>query len=212
MHSFTAARTDSTPCELWLLEHPQVFTLGQGGRMEHLHAPGTIPVVRSDRGGQVTYHGPGQLIAYTLFDLHRLGIGVRSLVHTLEQSVIDVLADSGIDAQRKEKAPGVYVDGAKIASVGLRVKQGRSFHGLSFNVDMDLGPFQRIDPCGYHGLSMTQCRVLGLAMDVPEAGDRIARALSALLGYVVETSDEPPLGFEGRSASDPTVSPDSSAG
>jgi lipoyl(octanoyl) transferase len=189
MRMFTAARTDDTPCELWLLEHPPVFTFGQGGRPEHLLDPGSIPVVRSDRGGQITYHGPGQLVAYTLFDLNRLGIGVRSLVNALEQSIIDVLADSGTRAARRTRAPGVYVDGAKIASIGLRVKRGRSYHGLSFNVDMDLAPFRRIDPCGFRGLPMCQCRDLGLGLGVAEAGERVTRAICRLLGYRSETAD-----------------------
>lgn len=198
MRAFTAARTADTPCELWLLEHPPVFTLGQGGRAEHLIDPGTIPVVRSDRGGQVTYHGPGQLVAYTLFDLQRLGIGVRKLVNALEQSIIDVLADGGVDARRRAQAPGVYVDGAKIGSVGLRIKRGRSYHGLSFNVDMDLAPFGRIDPCGYPGLRMTQCRDLDMALDLSEAGDRIAGALCRLLDYRVEATRDHLPGNGGR--------------
>ena len=186
MRSFTAARADGTPCELWLLEHPPVFTLGQGGRTEHLIDPGGIPVVRSDRGGQVTYHGPGQLVAYTLFDLLRLGIGVRSLVSTLEQGVIRVLSDHGIRGERRDKAPGVYVEDAKIASVGLRVRRGRCYHGLSFNVDMDLAPFERINPCGYPGLRVTQCRDLGIALDVGQAGSNVATALCDLLDYRME--------------------------
>ena len=190
MRAFTVARTETTPCELWLLEHPPVFTLGQAGRSEHLLDPGPIEVMRSDRGGQVTYHGPGQLVAYTLFDLHRLGVGIRGLVDGLEQSVIDVLGESGIHAERREQAPGVYVKGAKIASVGLRIKRGRSYHGLSFNVDMDLAPFGRIDPCGYRGLRMCQCRDLGLGIGVAEAGKRLTRAICRLLGYRAEATDD----------------------
>ena len=191
MRRFTLERQPDTPCELWLLEHLPVFTFGQGGRPEHLHDPGDIPVVRSDRGGQITYHGPGQLVAYTLFDLNRLGIGIRSLVSSLEQAVIDVLAASGVEAQRRHKAPGVYVEGAKIASVGLRVKRGRSYHGLSFNVDMDLAPFGRIDPCGYRGLAVTRCKDLGLDLDVAQAGTAFTRTLCELLGYRPEVYGEP---------------------
>jgi lipoyl(octanoyl) transferase len=190
MRRFTLERQPDTPCELWLLEHPPVFTFGQGGRPEHLHDPGEIPVVRSDRGGQVTYHGPGQMVAYTLFDLNRLGIGIRRLVDSLEQAVMDVLASSGVEAQRRHKAPGVYVEGAKIASVGLRVKRGRSYHGLSFNVDMELAPFERIDPCGYRGLAVTRCKDLGLDLDVARAGIAFTRALCELLGYRAEISGE----------------------
>lgn len=189
MRAFTLGRDSKTPNELWLLQHPPVFTFGQGGRPEHLHDAGGIPVVRSDRGGQITYHGPGQLVAYTLFDLHQLGIGIRSLVNTLEQGIIDVLAAENIQADRRDKAPGVYVNGAKIASVGLRIKRGRSYHGLSFNIDMDLSPFWRIDPCGYPGLSITQCRDLGLELSLQEAGSRMTDALCDLLGYRVEQAD-----------------------
>ena len=156
MRAFTAVRNPDTPDELWLLEHPPVFTLGQAGRPEHLLDPGPIPVVRTDRGGQVTYHGPGQLVAYLLYDLHRAGIGVRRLVGLLEQSVIDLLAARGIGALARADAPGVYVDGAKIASVGLRVSRGCSYHGIALNVDLDLDPFRRINPCGYPGLAVTR--------------------------------------------------------
>jgi len=156
MRAFTAARDAATPDEIWLLEHPPVFTLGQAGRPEHLLDPGTIPVIRTDRGGQVTYHGPGQLIAYVLFDLRRGGIGVKRLVHLLEQAVIDLLAARGISAAARPDAPGVYVDGAKIASLGLRVRQGCSYHGVALNVDLDLEPFGRINPCGYPGLKVTR--------------------------------------------------------
>lgn len=156
MRAFTAARDPDTPDELWLLEHPPVFTLGQAGRPEHLLDPGPIPVVRTDRGGQVTYHGPGQLVAYLLFDLHRAGIGVRRLVSLLEQSVIELLAARGIGALARADAPGVYVAGAKIASVGLRVSRGCSYHGIALNVDLDLDPFRRINPCGYPGLAVTR--------------------------------------------------------
>ena len=161
MQAFTDTRGADTPDELWLLEHEPVFTLGQAGRMEHVLAPGAIPVVPVDRGGQVTYHGPGQLVAYPLFDLRRMKVGVRELVHRIEQAVIDTLADWNIGAGRRAGAPGVYVAGAKIAALGLRVRRGCTFHGLAFNVDMDLEPFRRINPCGYEGLAITQVLDLG---------------------------------------------------
>ncbi|WP_111641013.1 lipoyl(octanoyl) transferase LipB [Marinimicrobium alkaliphilum] len=156
MTRFTDERTPETPDQLWLVEHPPVFTQGQAGKPEHLLFPGDIPVVQTDRGGQVTYHGPGQLVAYPLLDLRRLKLGVRDLVTLIEQSLVALLADYGIDAEAKADAPGVYVNGDKIASLGLRVRRGCSFHGLALNVDMDLAPFGRINPCGYEGLAMTQ--------------------------------------------------------
>jgi lipoyl(octanoyl) transferase len=162
MQAFTAARTASTPDELWILEHPPVFTLGRNGKQEHLLDTGAIPVIQVDRGGQVTYHGPGQLVAYTLLDISRRQLGVQSLVRILEQVVIDLLADYGIDGRRRDKAPGVYVAGRKIAALGLRVRKGRAFHGLSFNIDMDLTPFAMINPCGYRGLEVTQLADLGV--------------------------------------------------
>nr|WP_298140641.1 lipoyl(octanoyl) transferase LipB [uncultured Pseudomonas sp.] len=156
MQRFTNERDAETADEIWLLEHPPVFTQGQAGKAEHLLFPGDIPVVQVDRGGQVTYHGPGQLVAYLLLDVRRSGIGVRELVSRIERSLIDTLASYGVSANAKPDAPGVYVDGAKIASLGLRIRNGRSFHGLALNVDMDLQPFQRINPCGYAGMAMTQ--------------------------------------------------------
>jgi lipoyl(octanoyl) transferase len=161
MQAFTDARGPDTPDELWLLEHDPVFTLGQAGKMEHVLAAGDIPVVPVDRGGQVTYHGPGQLVGYPLIDLRRAGVGVRELVHRIEQALIDTLAHWHVSAERLDGAPGVYVDGAKIAALGLRVRRGCSFHGLAFNVAMDLEPFQRINPCGYKGLAVTQLVDLG---------------------------------------------------
>ena len=158
MREFTAARTPATPDELWLLPHAPVFTQGQAGKPEHLLQTGDIPVVQIDRGGQVTYHGPGQLVVYLLLDVRRSGLGVRELVERIEQSVIDLLAARGIAAEAQRKAPGVYVNGAKIAALGLRIRQGCSYHGLSFNIDMDLGPFGRINPCGYQGMRVTQLR------------------------------------------------------
>ncbi len=161
MQAFTSARDEDTADELWLLDHDPVFTLGQAGKPEHVLAPGDIPVVNVDRGGQVTYHGPGQIVAYPLLDLRRLGVGVRELVRRIEQAVIDTLAHWNIRADRVCGAPGVYVDGAKIAALGLRVRRGCTFHGLAFNVAMDLEPFVRINPCGYKGLEVTQVVDLG---------------------------------------------------
>ncbi len=155
MQRFTDARDDDTADELWLVEHEPVFTQGQAGKAEHILAPGNIPVVPIDRGGQVTYHGPGQRVAYPMLDLRRLGIGVRALVCGIEQAVIDSLAGWNIAAARRDGAPGVYVGEAKIMALGLRVRRGCSFHGLAFNVDMDLAPYQRINPCGYQGLAVT---------------------------------------------------------
>jgi lipoyl(octanoyl) transferase len=162
MQAFTEARTATTTDEVWLLEHPPVYTLGRNGKEEHLLDTGNIPVIRSDRGGQVTYHGPGQLVVYPLLDLKRRQLGVQSLVNRLEQAVIELLAEHSISAQRKNKAPGVYVDDRKIAALGLRVRKGCSFHGLSLNVNMDLSPFEHINPCGYQGLQVTQLADLGV--------------------------------------------------
>lgn len=156
MHAFTDQRDSSTDDEIWLLEHQPVFTQGQAGKTEHVLAPGDIPVVKADRGGQVTYHGPGQLIIYLLWDLRRLGMGVRELVTLMEQAVVAVMQQQGIEAYAKADAPGVYVADNKLASLGLRVRRGCSFHGLALNIAMDLEPFQRINPCGYPGLQMVQ--------------------------------------------------------
>ncbi|MFM7625023.1 MAG: lipoyl(octanoyl) transferase LipB, partial [Gammaproteobacteria bacterium] len=161
MQDFTDRRDAATPDELWVLEHDPVFTLGMNADAAHLLDAGDIPVVKVDRGGQVTYHGPGQLVVYPLLDLRRAGLGVRDLVTALEQAVIATAARWGITAATRPGAPGVYVDGAKLASVGIRVRRGASYHGLSMNVDMDLGPFGRINPCGYEGLTMTQIAALG---------------------------------------------------
>ncbi len=160
MQTFTAQRNTDTPDELWLLQHPPVFTLGLAGKREHIFSTGDIPIIPVDRGGQVTYHGPGQVIAYVLLDLKRRGYGVRELVHRMEQALIDLLSAYDIQAERRFKAPGVYVAGRKIAALGLRIKQGRSYHGLALNVDMDLAPFLVINPCGYEGLEVTQLRTL----------------------------------------------------
>jgi lipoyl(octanoyl) transferase len=177
MQAFTAQRTADTPDELWLLEHPPVYTLGQAGKSEHLIAETTIPLVPIDRGGQITYHGPGQLVAYVLVDLRRRGYGIRELVTRMEQAVIDLLATHGVAAERLAGAPGVYVDGAKIAALGLRVKQGCTYHGLAFNVDMDLAPFAAINPCGYAGMRVTQCRDLGAMLSMQQAEQALTAAL-----------------------------------
>jgi len=178
MQDFTAARTAETPDELWQVEHPPVYTVGLAGRDEHLPAVDTgISVVRIDRGGQITYHGPGQIVLYTLIDLARRGLGVRAYVRLLETAVIDLLARRGIRAEGRSDAPGVYVAGAKIAALGLRIRHGRCYHGLAFNVDMDLAPFDSIDPCGYRGLKVTQARDLGLRDPI----DRLADELTAIV-------------------------------
>jgi lipoyl(octanoyl) transferase len=162
MQAFTDARTDATPDELWLVEHEPVFTLGQAGKPEHVLMPGAIPVIHVDRGGQVTYHGPGQIVAYPLLDLKRLKIGVREYVCKIEQAIIDTLAEWNIGAARKDGAPGVYVNGAKIASLGIRVRRGCTFHGLAFNITGDsTPPFARINPCGYAGLQVVALQDLG---------------------------------------------------
>jgi lipoyl(octanoyl) transferase len=166
MQAHTENRRSPGDDAIWLLEHRPVFTLGMNGKPEHLLAPGEIPVLEVDRGGQVTYHGPGQLVAYLLLDLRARNLGIRGLVELLEQSVIDWLGTQGITARARRDAPGVYVDGAKIAALGLRVRRGCSYHGLSFNVDMDLEPFSRINPCGYAGMEVTQLRDLGVSADV----------------------------------------------
>ena len=158
MHEFTDMRDDTTPDEIWLVEHLPVFTQGQAGKAEHLLMTGDIPVIQSDRGGQVTYHGPGQQVVYVLLNLKRRKLGVRELVTLLEQTVVNTLAEYGIDAHPRADAPGVYVGEMKICSLGLRIRKGCSFHGLALNINMDLTPFQRINPCGYAGMEMTQMR------------------------------------------------------
>lgn len=183
MQRFTNERTPESADELWLLQHNPVFTQGQAGKPEHLLLPGNIPVVQSDRGGQVTYHGPGQLVGYLLLDVRRLSVGVRDLVSLIERSLVEVLAGYGVTAAAKPDAPGVYVDGAKIASLGLRIRNGRSFHGLALNVDMDLEPFRRINPCGYAGLPMTQLRDLIGPVDFNDVLGRLREQLVRNLGY-----------------------------
>jgi lipoyl(octanoyl) transferase len=177
MQQFTDARAEATLDELWLVEHEPVFTLGQAGKPEHVLMPGDIPVIHVDRGGQVTYHGPGQIVAYPLLDLRRLKLGVRDYVHAIEQAVIDTLGDWNIQGVRREGAPGVYVGDAKIAALGIRVRHGCSFHGLAFNIAMDLEPFARINPCGYAGLRVTSMRELG----GPSSVDAVKPALLAHL-------------------------------
>lgn len=179
MQRFTDERASHTPDEIWLLEHPPVFTLGMASHLEHVLAAGEIPVVQTDRGGQVTYHGPGQLVVYPLIDLRRARLGVRDMVSLLEQAVIDLVAPWGITAEARREAPGVYVAGRKLASVGLRVRRGASYHGLALNVRMDLTPFSRINPCGYPGLQMTQLAQLA------GAPDSVAEAAPALLAHVL---------------------------
>ncbi len=181
MQAFTDRRNSDTSDELWLAEHPPVFTLGQAAKPEHLLNPGNIEVVQVDRGGQVTYHGPGQLMAYTLFDLRRLGLGARAMVSLLEQSLVALLAGYGISAYAKCDAPGVYVDDAKIASLGLRIRRGCAFHGLALNVAMDLEPFLRINPCGYAGLRMTQLSDLGGPSDLSQVGRDLTEILASRL-------------------------------
>lgn len=188
MRRFTDQRTAETGDEVWLVEHPAVFTQGQAGKAEHLLVPGDIPVVQTDRGGQVTYHGPGQLVAYLLLDVRRLGLGVRELVSRIESGLIALLASFDVEAAAKPDAPGVYVDGAKIASLGLRIRNGRSFHGLALNVDMDLAPFRRINPCGYAGLAMTQLRDQAGPIDPSEVRTRLRGQLVRHLDYAEQTT------------------------
>ncbi len=184
MSDFTNQRTPDTTDQLWLVEHPPVFTQGQAGKAEHLLFPGDIPVVQTDRGGQVTYHGPGQLVAYPLLDLRRLNIGVRELVTRIEQTIVATLAHYGIESAAKPDAPGVYVNGDKIASLGLRVRRGCSFHGLALNVDMDLSPFGRINPCGYQGLAMAQIReLIPNPPRLTQVQDQLVTEFARKLGY-----------------------------
>ncbi len=178
MRTFTDTRTSHTPDEVWLSEHPSVFTQGQAGLASHILQAGTIPVVQTDRGGQVTYHGPGQLVAYLLFDLRRLDISIRKFVTLIEQAVINLLAEYHINAYGDRAAPGVYVDGAKICAIGLRVRHGCTYHGIAFNIDMDLEPYSRINPCGFTNLAITQTRDLGGPMNVKIAGELFIKHLA----------------------------------
>lgn len=195
MQSFTAERDTSTPDELWLLQHPPVYTLGLNGHKAHLLTLPAIPVIRVDRGGQVTYHGPGQLVVYVLLDLRRLQLGVRQLVTRLEQSVVDLLALYGVKASARPQAPGVYVAGQKLASLGLRVRRGCCYHGLSLNVAMDLTPFAHINPCGYPGLRVTQLRDLGIDADIAAVEEMLLPILMRRFGYETMTAlaDSPGL-------------------
>ncbi|MFN3900860.1 MAG: lipoyl(octanoyl) transferase LipB [Alishewanella aestuarii] len=193
MQQFTDLRDSNTPDEIWLLEHPPVFTQGQAGKAEHLLFPGDIPVVQVDRGGQVTYHGPGQLVAYVLLDIKRRNLGVRQLVSMLENILIELLRRYNINAEARPDAPGVYVAGAKIASLGLRVRKGCTFHGLALNVQMDMEPFSRINPCGYAGMQMVQCSELGGPLQVSEAATVVAELFQqhlAISSPVVKTGLE----------------------
>lgn len=182
MQAFTDTRGANTADELWLVEHEPVFTLGQAGRAEHVLMPGDIPVIHVDRGGQVTYHGPGQIVAYPLLDLRRLGLGVREYVHRIEQAVIDTLAEWNIEGARRDGAPGVYVNGAKVAALGIRVRRGCSFHGLAFNIAMDTEPFRRINPCGYAGLQVVAVADLGGPTSLAAVKPVLLRQLAAQLG------------------------------
>lgn len=182
MTEFTDRRTPDTPDEFWLLEHEPVFTLGLAGKHEHILAAGNIPVVQVDRGGQITYHGPGQLVAYTLIDLKRAGLTIRDLVSALENAVIDTVAGYGIKARHRREAPGVYVGEEKLASIGLRIRRGCSYHGLALNVDMDLAPFEKINPCGFEGMRMTQLADLGGPGDLGRVADDLSLQLRAKIG------------------------------
>lgn len=179
MQTYTATRGPDSPDQIWLLEHPPTYTLGQAGKPEHLLRATDIPVVKIDRGGQITYHGPGQIVGYLLLDLHRRHLKVREMVNLIEQSLIDCLADYGVAAERKAGAPGVYVGGDKIAALGLRVRNGCSYHGLALNVDMDLAPFTWINPCGYSGLKTIQLKDFGVSDGVGEVAERLLGRLLA---------------------------------
>jgi lipoyl(octanoyl) transferase len=183
MQQFTDRRTPETGDEIWTAEHPPVFTLGRSAEEKHLLDPREIPVRQVDRGGQVTYHGPGQLLLYLLLDLRRLRLGVRQLVQQMEESVIELLQQQGIASRRRAGAPGIYVADQKIAALGLRIRHGCSFHGLSLNVDMELEPFSRINPCGYRDLTVTQLKDLGIEMSVAQAGEQLAELLAQRLSY-----------------------------
>lgn len=187
MQAFTDARTAADADEIWFLEHPPVFTMGMNGKYEHVLAPADIPVVQIDRGGQVTYHGPGQLVVYPLLDVRRLGIGVRQLVIALENAVIAMVAQWNVQAIGRRDAPGIYVDGRKLASIGLRIRRGCSYHGLALNVAMDLEPFRRINPCGYQGLEVTDLRSLGVGATV----EPVARAFASHLLHALALPGEP---------------------
>ena len=183
MKAFTRDRDAATYDELWLLQHPAVYTLGQAGKPEHIIAPGDIPIVRSDRGGQVTYHGPGQLVGYLMVDIKRLGVGVRTVVTGIERAIIDLLGGIGIRGMARKDAPGVYVAGQKVAALGLRVRRGCTYHGLSLNVDMDLSPFIGINPCGYKGLEVVDLKTLGRSLTVVEVAEQLAPIIGVEFAY-----------------------------
>jgi lipoyl(octanoyl) transferase len=193
MQGFTDTRTANTADEIWLVEHEPVFTLGQAGKPEHLLMPGDIPVLQVDRGGQVTYHGPGQIVAYPLLDLKRLKIGVRDYVCKIEQAIIDTLADWNIHAERRDGAPGVYVNGAKVAALGIRVRRGCTFHGLAFNIAMDLEPFHRINPCGYAGLQVTSMLDLGGPSSLNAVKPVLLEKLAQQFGLQLQAESPPDL-------------------
>ncbi len=185
MQDYTNQRTPETPSELWVVEHPPVYTQGQAGKPEHLHNPGTIPVIQTDRGGQITYHGPGQIVIYVLISLREAGFGVRALVNAMENSVIALLADHGVTAEAQPKAPGVYVQQAKIAALGLRVRRGYTFHGLALNVNMDLTPFKNINPCGYPGMAVTQTKDQGISVHQATLAEQLIGYLSHAMKYTL---------------------------
>ncbi|EKF75795.1 lipoyl-[acyl-carrier protein]-protein-n-lipoyltransferase [Alcanivorax hongdengensis A-11-3] len=191
MRDFTDRRDDNRTDELWVLEHPPVFTLGQAGKPEHVLNAGNIPVVQSDRGGQVTYHGPGQTVIYLMLDIRRLGLGSRGLVNAIEAGIIDFLASQGIQARNRDDAPGVYVDGAKIASLGLRIRRGASYHGLAINRDMDLAPWQRINPCGHVGQPMTTLQAQGVHLSRDDMEHQLVALLAKRLGLTPRTAPPP---------------------
>ena len=191
MRALTDHRGDDTEDELWVLEHPPVFTLGQAGKPEHVLNPGDIPVVNSDRGGQVTYHGPGQTVIYLMLDIKRIGLGSRGLVTAIEDSIIEFLNDQGINAASRDDAPGVYVNGAKIASLGLRIRRGATYHGLAINRDMDLSPWQRINPCGHVGQPMTTLRALGVTLEREKMEQQLVTVLAKRLGLTPRTAPLP---------------------
>ncbi len=191
MRDFTDARTPDSRDELWILEHPPVFTLGQAGKPEHVLNAGDIPVVKTDRGGQVTYHGPGQTVIYLMLDIKRLGLGSRGMVSAIEDSIIAFLADQGIEAASRDDAPGVYVEGAKIASLGLRIRRGATYHGLAINRDMDLAPWQRINPCGHVGQPMTTLEAQGIHLPREDMEQQLVTVLAKRLGLTPRTAPAP---------------------
>jgi lipoyl(octanoyl) transferase len=181
MQNFTASRDNQTPDELWVVEHPPVYTLGRNGKEIHILQKSDIPIIKVDRGGQVTYHGPGQLVVYFLLDLHRRKLGIRQLVTLIEDCLVELLAQYKIKAYSDIKAPGVYVNKQKIAALGLRVSKGRTTHGLSLNINMDLSPFQKINPCGYENLKVTQCKSLGIEDELPELAKKLVKLIKISL-------------------------------